>query len=72
MRGTWTRRRSMKENMVNPSQILTVCTLTVTLIMSLLAEPQRHTVVVCLCVCMSFHPFAEDLVNSYNVGSKVQ
>ena len=50
MRGTWTRRRSMKENMVNPSQILTVCTLTVTLIMSLLAEPRRHTVVVCVCV----------------------
>ena len=26
----------------------------------------------CLCVCMSFHPFAEDLVYSYNVNSKVQ
>ena len=25
----------------------------------------------CLCVCMSFHPFA-DLGNSYNVSSKVQ
>ena len=25
--GTWTRRRSMGENMVNPSQILTPCTL---------------------------------------------